>query len=402
MDWGARLRAAWRGEVSNADLAAMFAATARLSDLQQALADRRLAADIEHSGNDWRALLAVGPIAGPLWLANALVTLAGALYDTEAPARAGEPAAISAYTHDVVAELLAPIEDIIADVTAALADPGHHTALTTPLRIGPGGGIAGERLAELPPTSCVRGLAAGARRVHTSAAAALAAAKATVAKSPAPDWLASGFRRIDGELQAAGARLDVAELRLTPLLSERGTAPDALAAISRDLWTVANAAVVAGQVIADPHLLPEARVMPNYSAPPPQTAPTFPPRARMPRARPVPLPQIAEGAPSAPPDEPAAIAEKQRPPPPNLSLPTVGNPHGTQPPGAGDPPAHVALPAVGDEAPQPSASRPATPPAASPPHTLHPIAPREPQPRAANDKTETDDERDPFRFPEIG
>lgn len=405
MDWGARLRAAWRGEVSNADLGAMFTATARLSDLQQALGDRRLAADIEHSGNDWRALLAVGPIAAPLWLADALVALAGALYDAEGPEHGDRPASISAYTHEVVAELLSPIEDIIADVTAAVADPGHRTALTAPLHVGPGGGIASERLPYLPPIPYSRGLATGARRVHTSAAAALAAAQATVAKSPAPDWLTSGLRRLDGELQAAGARLEVAELRLTPLLGERGGDPSSLAAVCRDLWMVVDTAVVAGQVIADPHLLPEARVIPQHAATPPSpsraTSPVLPPMPPMPRRmRAVALPEIAEGMP-APQDEPKGAPGPARfstpSPPANVSLPSIGGDDvDTAPPPAaagdgGAAPDLVSLPSIGDVA-QPPATHP-TPPIA-PPQAPHPTPPH------ANE-TEPDDEP-PIRLPDIG
>lgn len=401
MDWGARLRAAWRGDVSNADLAAMFAATARLSDLQQALADRRLAADIEHAGHEWRALLAVGPIAGPLWLADALVTLAGALYDADAPASPGAPAAMNAYIHDIVAELLAPIEDIIADVTAALADAGHHTALTRPMRVGPGGDIAGERSPDLPPAPYVRGLAAGARRVHTAAAAALAEASAAVAKSVAPDWLASGLRRLDGEIQGASARLDMDEVRLPSLLGERGGGDSAAQAdVCRDLWRVVEVAVVAGQVTADPHLLPEARTAAQHAAPEPDTAvwaspaaapptPPLPPR----RMRRVELPQIAEGMPDAGRWPAAPLVPERSSAPPDPPLPAIGGPDVAPPPVANQPAASVLLPAIGGDA--------AHPPTGELP-TTEPPRPHTPPTGHTGEEDAQPDEEPPYRFPTIG
>lgn len=401
MDWGARLRAAWHGEVSNADLGAMFAAAARLGDLQQALADRRLAAEIEHAGHDWRALLAVGPLAAPLWLADALVALAGAFYDaespTQAPARADHPSSISAYTHDLIADLLAPVEDILADVTAALADPGHRTALIAPLCVGPGGELAGERLPDYPSLSYARGLATGARRVHTSAAAALADARAAVAKSEAPDWLAAGLRRLDGEIQGAGARLDMSELRLTPLLGERsGGDPAALAAVCRDQWRVVDAAIVAGQAIADPHLLPEARTVSQRAAPAttpwPRSSvapPIAPPPPR--RTRPVPLPQIAEGAPSTSDRRDTAPAPERHPAPASLSLPVVGGQGDAPAAPAEQPRGHVELPAIGESSP---------PPPAPDFTSSHP--PRSAPPRPPSGGESESGDEPPIRFPDIG
>src|SRR5258707_2218132 len=125
--WGAHF-GAWRGETSGADLTALFAATASLSKLQQALEDRRLeiqiaqAGQIGQTGQAWRTVLALGRIAAPLWLADALVALAGAFYDAEAQPHADPPASIPSYIHDLVAALLMPVEDIVAVVTAAL---GH-------------------------------------------------------------------------------------------------------------------------------------------------------------------------------------------------------------------------------------------------------------------------------------
>jgi hypothetical protein len=256
--WNARLRATWHGEVSNANLVATFAATARLTQLQQALEDRRLAAQIEHVGHDWRAILAVGQIAAPLWLANALVGLADAFYAADMESHPDRPTSVRAYTHDLVAALLAPVEDLIAGVAAALADPGHRSVLGAPLQVGPDGDVADGALPDPIYLAYARGLAGGAAHIHTNAAAALLATRTAIADSTPPDWLTRELARLDGVLQAASARLEMSEERLAAL--SRLSTDDAagLVAICADLWQVTRVAVVAGQMLADPHLFAEA------------------------------------------------------------------------------------------------------------------------------------------------
>jgi hypothetical protein len=403
MDWGARLRAAWRGEVPDADLGAMFAASASLDGLRQALADQRLAAQIEHTTDDWRALLAVGALAAPLWLAETLVALAGAFYDADTqthPARAGT---VSAYTHELVGRLLAPVQDIVAEVTAALADPARRPALTAPLRVGPGGDIADLPLPEPVPEPYWRALAAAARRVHTSASAALGEVQAVVTRPPAPDWLAAGFQRLDGSLKAAGARLDMDEVRLPALAQAHGANPAAPGPLSRDLWMVVDAACVAGQMVADPHLLPEA-VAARPAVPGSQAVGAghdfaqYPPMApRRERTPPVSLPRIPEGAPASPPqpaNHPSAGDEFQHGAPQrDLPLPSIGpkdTPSGAGQSPGGQPAAHPAthpLPAIGG--PEPPAAAPPTPP-------HHDATP--PSQRPASD----DRDEPPIRLPEIG
>ncbi len=416
MDWGARLRAAWHGEVSNADLSAMFAATAALGGLQQELASRQLEAQIEQTGHDWRAVLEVGRVAALLWLADALVGVAGALYDTQTQAHPDRPSSVSAYTHDLVATLLAPVEDILADATAALANPDHRTALTRPLRVGPGGDVAAGALPEPVPTLYARGLATGARRVHTAAAVAVASAQATLAKSPAPEWLTAGLRRLDGELQAAGARLDMVEVRLTPLVGGHGGDPGGLAPICRDLWTIMDTAVVVGQAASDPHLLPEARSQTAADAGTASRLPPSPPSSPAPRTvpspppvhhtHPVPLPQIEEGSFSARerPDMPSPPAEGSAAAPPlEVALPSIGEgpvaPPASSLPASSlpasslpavEPPGSAALPTVG-EAAQPPGADPA-PAIQERPHASQP---------KTNSSHQADDEP-LLRFPEIG
>ncbi|HLJ81841.1 MAG TPA: hypothetical protein VKT52_10170 [Ktedonobacterales bacterium] len=388
MAWDTRLKAAWHGEASGADLAAMFATTAGLSGLKQALADRCLEAEIEQTGHDWRAVLAVGRIAAPLWLADTLVGLAGAFYDAETRSHPDRPSSVSRPIFDVVAALLAPVEDIIAEVTAALADPNHRTALAAPLRIRPGGDIA----SDAPPGSVsgpyAQGLAAGARQVHTSAAAALASVRTEVARSEAPDWLSAGLQRLDGELQGAGARLDMSEARLTSLAATRSSDPATLVAICGDLWKIVDVSAVAGQVIADPHLLPEAATAQRGASPAPARMPPmpssfpFPPATSHPAAPrrapvevdPLPLPVIDPGA---------APLEQRRERMPSPEAPSAGVPS-----------PDVSLPVIG-ESPRPQA------PARTPPPETSPSRERQ-KPDTANDATDSTDEEPTIRFPEIG
>jgi hypothetical protein len=369
------MRGAWGAGGSGADLAAMMAATAGLGNLQQALADRRLQAEIENIGHEWRAVLAVGRLAAIVWLAQALVDLAGVLYDAGTQSAPGHATRIDPDLGALIAALLAPVEDLLAEGTAALADPNRRPFLARPLRVGPGGEIAGGE-----PPSPVRGfyaraLATGARRLHTAAAATLAANAAAVAKSPAPEWLRDGLQRLDGELRAAGARLEMAEVRLAALADPRNSSAG-LASICRDLWTIVGAAVVAGQMSADPHLLPGSRASsPLGSAPSFQANSTATAgKQSAPPSRPapaMPLPQIEEGA-ETPDAAQRQVGPTQRSPlpgdepaPAEPTLPVVGEgayaaPTTSPTPG---PAAGVTFPAVGES--EPPLGTPSAPEAAA-------------------------------------
>lgn len=280
MDVNARLRATWRGDVSGADLVALFAAMESLRGAQQALETRRLAAEVEHTGHEWRVFLAIGPVAAPLWLADALKSLAEAFYAAETDAHPERPSTVSAYTHDLVAALLTPVEDLLAEATAMLADPNHPSPLVAPLHVGPGGDIADGEMPRPLPLPYAQGLLSGATRVHTAASSALLALRTDLATADPPDWLTTGIERLDGTLQAAGARLDISERRLASQLATRRNTqradPVALDGICRDLWSVVDVAVVAGQLLADPHLLPEAvtavQAGPSQSSPTPSSS----------------------------------------------------------------------------------------------------------------------------------
>lgn len=447
MGWGARFEAAWQGKVSGADLGALFAATARLDDLRQALADRRLNAEIAQASQapqalsgpqatattetttasqsgqaaagqtdyEWRIQLELGPLAAPIWLADALVGMAQAFDDEETQGQPKQrdpnhPPYVSPYTHDVIAALLAPVEDIIADVTTALADPNHRLGLTAPLHIGPRHEIAGYDLPRPPSPAYARGLAKATRRVHTAAATLLLDTQTALAKSSAPDWLTSGLQRLDGALQGASARLDMIETRMEPLVTPTGrdssihnADPAALTTICADLWAIADTAFVAGQQISDPHLLPESppvaprAVAPSSSRQTPRQASvrTSGPQApTQPVRQSPPAPQYQPIAPGIPPDPMPPTRPHAAAPPPDLALPTIAEgapslpsqasaaptpPHEAGPAPAShpvaQPPADLALPTVGG---QPGAS-PAAPaahePGTSPTEASHSVSP---------------------------
>ncbi|MGH2516778.1 MAG: hypothetical protein ACRDHP_14085, partial [Ktedonobacterales bacterium] len=176
-----------------------------------------------------------------------------------------------------------------------------------------------------------------------------------VARSESPDWLTAGLQRLDGELQGAGARLDMSETRLTAQAMTRGGDSTALTAMCRDLWRIVDVAAVAGQQIADPHLLPEA-VATRYSegpspargarmapSPPASPSPPAPPRRPAPPIiEHVALPRIEPG--SAPllrrEETPAAESHPVAPPPSEVALPTIGESTAPQSP----PPAPKAQP----------------------------------------------------------
>ena len=336
MSWGARLQAALSGDVSGADVASMLAATAPLADLARELADRRLGAELDHAGHEWRVCMALAPMAAPLWLGEALVTIAQSLVEAEAAGHPDRPYDLSPLAHALAATLLQPVETTIAEVSAALVDPARPTGLTAPLTVGPRGVIAAWALPAPVPLAYARGLLLAATRVQGAAQVALDDTASLVGRSPAPDWLMAALRRVGGELRAARVRLDAAEVRLAPLLRAPRADYSTLPALCAELWDVLNTALVSGQMLRDPHLLPGA---------PPPHAPT--PDAQAPSARPI----VREPRPS--------IVREQRPPispAPITARPTIAAAPSPRPPTPPQAERPFALPNVGDgvrEAPAP-------------------------------------------------
>jgi hypothetical protein len=383
MSWGARLQAALSGDVSGADVSSMLAATAPLMDLSRALADRRLSAELDHAGHEWRVCMTLAPMAAPLWLGEALVTIAQSFVEAEAAGHPDRPYDLSPLAHALAVLLLQPVETTIAEVSAALVDPNRPTGLTAPLTVGPRGVIAAYLIPDPVPLPYARGLLLSATRVQGAAQVALDDTTALVGRSPAPDWLTAALRRVGGELRAARARLDADEIRLTPLLRAPRADYNTLPALCAELWDVLNTALVTGQMLREPHLLPGAPTphapTPDVPAPPsrpvvreqwapispapvtqrpaiaatPSQRPPTPPKAE----RPVVLPSVGDGVREAPAPLPTPA---RREPDQAITPASAPHPHDEAP----------ALPMIGpsDASPTPASRHPRHEPPAQPTH----------------------------------
>ncbi len=389
MSWSARLKTALNGDVSGADVAAMLAATAPLSTLEQESAGLRLAAELDHAGHEWRVCTTLAPIAAPLWLGESLVALAQSLVEADAASHPDRPDDLTPLTHALAATVLQPVAAIIAEVSAALFDPTRPAGLTAPLTVGPRGTVAAYPLPSPIPTPYARGLLLAATRVRWAAQAVLDDTESLVGRSRAPDWLTTALRRVGGELRAAGARLDMLEIRFAPVARAVHADQETLAALCADLWDVLDTALVIGQMLRAPHLLPGAPAVSAPGAPAPipgapapipspitPAAPRRQPAVALPRIapdqastapsrmavpeRPFALPQIEEGArdatspvmrePNHRTDTPAPRRRQEAQPPP---LPQIGEPDAPPIPAPRrDTPHHTAHDANHDE-PQP-------------------------------------------------
>ncbi len=400
MSWGARMKAALSGDVSGVDVAAMLAAAGSLSALGQELADRRLAAELDHAGHEWRVCMALAPIAAPLWLGEALVTFAGSLVEAEAAAHPDRPSDLSPVAYALAVAALRPVTAIVAEVSATLVDPSRPSSLTAPLTVGPRGAVAAYPLPIPVPAPYPRGLLHAAALIQGAAQAALNDAEALVGRSPAPGWLTAALRRVGGELRAAQARLDMAEVRLGALLRASRADEEALLALCADLWDALNTGLVIGQMVREPHLLPGA----------PTAAPAVEPRAVTHPAMSFP-PSASPAPPASPPDARQGVRPPVAAPERPLTLPEVGD-------GVRDVPRDAPAPAAGEIAgagADPAATRqgqgrdaPLTLPRIGAPDPLpaprpdalvrpaHPANPAHPAPSANPDVS------DYFRLPRIG
>jgi len=336
MSWSARLKAALSGDVSGADVAAMLAATAPLAALEQELAGRRLGAELDHAEHEWRVCLALAPIAAPLWLGESLVALAQSLLEAEAASHPDRPSDLSPLIHALAAAILQPVAAIIAEVSAALVDPERASGLTAPLTVGPRGTIAAYQLPYPIPAPYARGLLLAATRIQGAAQLVLDDTESLVTQSQAPGWLTAALRRVGGELRAAAARLGMLDTRLVPMLRAPRADEQMLAGICVDLWDALNTALVTGQMLREPRLLPGAPAPQPYASvqaapaptplPPPAPRPQPPapsliaptaPRQQQPQQRPpAALPRIA-------PDQAAPFPPKPAAPERPLALPRI-------------------------------------------------------------------------------
>ncbi|MCL4508885.1 MAG: hypothetical protein M1296_05095 [Chloroflexi bacterium] len=259
--WTERIRAALAGDVASADVAALFGVTKPLDDLHQQLGDARLSAEITHGGGNWQVTVQTGPIAAPLWLADQLVALAQSLCEAEAEYHQGQPTMLSAASHALAVAVLEPLETIIAEVSAALIDPHRPSRLNLPWTVGPDGDIAHLPLPVPTPPGYLRGLLLAVERIQSATGMLLTDVKTLGHDAATPSWLIATVQRLEGELAAASARRAMLDARLSPLLSGHSPALPSSAttsSVSLDLWSVLNTALVSGQQLADPRLLPGA------------------------------------------------------------------------------------------------------------------------------------------------
>lgn len=281
MTWAERIRATWSGDLAGGDVQALLAASGSLDILRQQLADRRLSAQIDNIGEEWRVLAAIAPLTLPLWLGDSLVTLARSLCDAEAEAHPDRPNGMSAASHSLAVAVLRPIETIVAEASAAAADPGRPHWLTAAVMLGPRGEVAAQSLPTPIPAGYVTGLMLAAERLHGAAGLLLAELTALLQPSKPPAWLPAAIQRVKGDLAAAGARLAMLRARLNmavpdPRHFQAGLHGDSLPPLCHDLWEVLNAALVGGQRLSDPRLLPGAREAVPQPAPKPLAQPNRP------------------------------------------------------------------------------------------------------------------------------
>ena len=387
----------------------MLAATAPLATLEQELADRRLAAELDHAGHEWRVCTTLAPIAAPLWLGESLVALAQSFVEAEAGSHPDRPDDLSPVTHALVATLLQPVEAIIAEVSAALVDPARSSGLTAPLTVGPRGVAAAYPLPFPIPLPYARGLLLAARRIQGAAQLALDDTGSLVGRSPAPDWLTAALRRVGGELHAAAARVGMAETRLVLVLHAARADNETLAPLCADLWDALNTVLVAGQMLREPHLLPgappvSAPQISTYTQTMPAPAPLPPsvPRPQPPAPSPIvpatPRQQPPVTLPRIAPDQASSTPSKTAVPERPFALPRIEE-------GARDATSPVMRePSHRPDTPAPPRQRDAQAPAL--PHIGEPDAPQNPAPhRDAPHQAVYDashDEPQPFRLPDIG
>lgn len=362
MSWGARVKAAIHGEVDGADVRALLVAGTPSASLRQGLADRQLELELAHLKEAWRVAMDLGTIAAPLWLADALCTLAGSLVDAEAEAHPDAPGMMSALAHQRALALLQPASTLIVEASEALADPGQPHSPRPPISVAPAVGQYGA----LVTGSYLRGLLQGADRLEGMAQVALEDLATRSGRTPMPDWLSAGVQQLRGELAAAQARLAMIRTRSAALLPQQLRDEVAWQQLEADLWAVIDTYLRIGQVAIAPYRMPGAgrgdvsRPSAPPPAAPPRVAPSVPPRlpeppAPPPMPPPIPpaereptLPQIAPAWQTAPatrvtPQPPQAPKQETPRAVPRIDVSTPVAPRDTARPmpeiGAGGPPA---------------------------------------------------------------
>lgn len=256
MQWNKRFVAALHGDVDGSDVATAIAATRPLYTLKQQVADRRLDGQLKNPREPWRVLEGIGAIAAPLWVADTCVALAQSLLDAEAQDHPQAPAMMSRDVHQHALALLALVEPIMDETSRALADPSYRMDLRMPVAVGIHGGfLATLGYAPMDPIY-LRGLLIGAGRAQGSASAVAQDYKNAMQGGNVPAWVGQGYEYVDGQISAAGVRLDSLHARTAPLLAHQRLDDDTLQALTEDCWGVIDGYVLAGQLANYPRLIP--------------------------------------------------------------------------------------------------------------------------------------------------
>jgi hypothetical protein len=364
MSWAGKIKNALEGSVDGSDVLGRLAATNQLESLRQQLADRRLDAEIASVHGPWRVPFALQDIAAPLWLAQALATLAQSLADAEASAHPDRTSSMAPLTRQQLDVLLRPLETLQSDISGMLADPQHRLTLTMPYLARPFAHSSGGLKAERVPAQYVHGLYEGATSL-LGAVQLLAADYGTFYEDPgAPPWLKSGLAGIQGDLAAAQSRLDVVQSRSAAVLHHQPPDEAALQDLAIELWDLTNTLLKRGQLLAMPTLWPDARPFAPASQAPSAEPPNATAVSSNPPAVP-PSPQSVSGPPGGDGGEqPRPVPRMDQPVPQAVPLPRTQGPEPTAP--------ARAIPAIDTR----SSGQPATGSSSASPQAQRPEAPR--------------------------
>ena len=163
---------------------------------------------------------------------------------------------MSALVRGQIIELLGPVEALLSEMSAMLADRYRKSTIGAPLQLAPyAQGDAGLHLARVP-AAYVRGLLDGARSTALSVQTLAADYQGFFTHATSPDWLQTAFSGLQGELAAAQSRIDACAVRVTVLLHKQRPEEDALRDLANDLWSLITAVLLCGQQIAAPSCCP--------------------------------------------------------------------------------------------------------------------------------------------------
>ncbi len=298
MDWTGKVRSALKGEVAADDIAAGLVASLPLDDLRQRLDDRGLEQNLAYPHLPWVPVDALGPLATSLWMADAVVSLVGRVYDAHQPSGAGARATVrmNGGVHGQLAALLGLIPPLLQEVSIALTDPTYTPALQLPMAIGLRGAIPGN-LGYLPvDASYLRGLLAGTLYLQHAVDVALEAARGVVGAAGAPEWMRQVVGQVDKRVAAHAITVESLQARCAPLLARRAMSDDTIFDTTVACWSTISSYVEWGQVLVYPRLgmpaasLPFSLLPPAAPTPPAPAWPPVPPASSAtPSSRPRPV-----------------------------------------------------------------------------------------------------------------